>query len=492
MTMVLGPLLSVLAALLPALLLYFGNLADIPFSSVLPVFGALAGIGLLVWLILRLATRRRWLAAAVSALSLLVLLNAGRLIPAEGAPEWLTSWVVCAAALVLLAVAGIGLSRLREALLRDVVIVLSLALAAFLLSSGIPAFIRYAQEKSRPETAAAEEIDITPAAEADRPNIYWIITDEYAGLEELQKYYHYDNTPFYDTLRSMGFTVSQNSWNWQSSTYVILGDILRMGYGQSDEEADRKLVADPEAPLWQLLRRLGYQLYEAESAAKFGLPDRVGKHFSVYIPETAQGDTVVSLLLRSSILFTWEEEIASALLPKQAKLSVKERVLNVFDWAENPESVRGDQRTFTAVYIRYPHSPYDVNEFGKSVPRKQRKDVMNKELYLGQLLFTTRHLEQVCRSLVSADPDSIIILQSDHGQRHVANVTYLDTTNILNAVYFRGKPLEGIEGVNGMNTWFTVLRTQFGLQIPPAEEIRFSTDLREDCIRPEEENPNAE
>ena len=103
--------------------------------------------------------------------------------------------------LVFLALVTFGLSRVPEGFRTDAVKVAVLALAAFVLATAVPALLG-AREEEKTETVRATEIDITPAEGTDRPNIYWILPDEYAGFDQLNKYYHYDNTPFFDELRS--------------------------------------------------------------------------------------------------------------------------------------------------------------------------------------------------------------------------------------------------------------------------------------------------
>ena len=102
----------------------------------------------------------------------------------------------------------------------------------------------------------------------------------------------------------------------------------------------------------------------------------------------------------------------------------------------------------------------------------------------------TGRLQKVCENIVREDPDAIIILQSDHGQRFVENVTMLDLTNVLNAVYFRGQPIEGIEGRNALNTWRAVLRTQFRLDLPEIKEKRLKNEYRDASRNPKAEDPN--
>ena len=102
----------------------------------------------------------------------------------------------------------------------------------------------------------------------------------------------------------------------------------------------------------------------------------------------------------------------------------------------------------------------------------------------------TGRLQKVCENITREDPDSIVILQSDHGQRFVENVTMLDLTNVLNAVYFRGEAIEEIKDKNALNTWRAVLRKQFGLDLPELKEKRLRNEYREASRNPKAEDPN--
>ena len=229
--MVTGILLCCMAALLPSLMLYFPNMDEIPFTGMLPFFGIMIAVGLLAWGVMFLITRRKGLAAVAAAVCLLALLNVGRLVPyIHDYYPLIGLKVILPVVLVILAAVVFGLSRLKEEFLNDAAKVLCLALAAFLLTTAVPQFFRSQEPEEDPAEAVVAEYDLTPAEGTDRPNIYWIISDEYAGLEELDKYYHYDNSPFYNTLRSMGFAVSDNSHNWSSNTFNVLLDTLSLRY----------------------------------------------------------------------------------------------------------------------------------------------------------------------------------------------------------------------------------------------------------------------
>ncbi len=495
--MILGILLCCMAALLPALLLYFPNMGEIMFADMLLYFGIMLAVGLLAWAGMFLVTRRKGFAAVAATVWLLVLLNVGRIMPAVNKVYPLLGLkVLLPVVLVFLGAVTFGLSRLKEDFLNDAVKVLSLALAVFIVASAVPQFFGGADPEYDEGEAAAEEtrFDLTPAEGVDRPNIYWIISDEYAGLDELNRYYHYDNTPFYNDLRSLGFTVSDNSHNWSKDTYTILRGILGLRYSSSPEaETTREkeqALADGDLAMFKLLKNLGYELCEAESTNKFRLKNRLRNEITDTSPRTSDGKAVANLLLEYSILYRYENEILRKLAPELAAASDKEAVLNVFEWAEDPESMHIPGPNFTVIYVKCPHWPFMFDREGNEVPGDKWLERKEKKYYLDQLVYVTGRLRKICENIVTEDPDSIIVLQSDHGYRFVSNITWLDLTNVMNAVYFRGQPIEEIQDRNALNTWILVLRKQFGVNIPEAEEKRLRYDYRYSYKDPNEEDPN--
>ena len=488
--MLFGIVLCCEAALLPSLLLYLNNAKEIPFAEMLPYFGIMLALGLLTWAVLHLITKRKALAAVLGALYLLALLNVGRLVPMIHAwnPQ-IGIKIIGSVLLVILAAATFGLARLKEGFLSDAGRVIAIALAAMILASAVTGQLPQ-NENSGSEKAAADRIDVSPAEGTSRPNVWWIVADEYAGSELLAKYYHFDNGPFYDWLRGKGFTVSENSYNWNTDTFALLRDMLNLGYTGNGGRSREAVVADSDQRLWNLFRDLGYDLCEAESTNKFRLRNRLKESAPVSITRTAEGNTAANLLLQYSILYCWEEDIISRVAPALSKNNERAAILSVFDWGEDPAHVRTDEPTFTILYVNCPHAPYFFDREGNPVPAEHAADYVNKQYYLDQMIYVTGRIRAICENIISQDPDAIIVLQSDHGMRFAPNMKIVDQTNVLNAVYFHGEPLQAIEGANGLNTWITVLNEQFHLGLPAVEERRTPDVYREETRDPSQEDPN--
>lgn len=143
---------------------------------------------------------------------------------------------------------------------------------------------------------------------------------------------------------------------------------------------------------------------------------------------------------------------------------------------EHSADYTGEEPTFTMVYTQCPHTPYVVDAEGN--PRTTgTNNHVDQYYYLDQLKWMNSVLEKATANILEKDPDSIIILQSDHGSRFPAHVSgcggypELDQAaetptmqNIINCVYNRGEALD-IDGLSGINTLRTMLNEVFGTEL---------------------------
>ena len=99
------------------------------------------------------------------------------------------------------------------------------------------------------------------------PDIYYIILDTYTRADTLQTYFHFDNQPFLDKLKAMGFYVADCARSNYTSTETSLASSLNLNYlealsptfarGSKDRSALPGLIKDNL--LRQKLEPLGYQ-----------------------------------------------------------------------------------------------------------------------------------------------------------------------------------------------------------------------------------------
>ena len=96
----------------------------------------------------------------------------------------------------------------------------------------------------------------------EKPNVYFFICDEYAGVEGLERYYNYDNRVFLKHIEENGFNISTTSHNYEScSTTVNIPNLLNLEYVASPDELEAnnlKYMKNPK--LYQIFKTNGYTI----------------------------------------------------------------------------------------------------------------------------------------------------------------------------------------------------------------------------------------
>ncbi|MEG0763934.1 MAG: hypothetical protein RR424_08930, partial [Oscillospiraceae bacterium] len=115
--------------------------------------------------------------------------------------------------------------------------------------------------KLMPPKLSDEFTNVNPTKKEDRPNIYYIILDEYASFYQLQNYLDYDNKVMYEFLNDNGFNISENSFNENCYTDVIITNILSLDYvtDLSKTESYNKSLRFA-SPLVSIVEKAGYSV----------------------------------------------------------------------------------------------------------------------------------------------------------------------------------------------------------------------------------------
>ncbi len=307
-----------------------------------------------------------------------------------------------------------------------------------------------------------------------KPDVHFIVVDGYAGSDQLQKDFSFDNAPFLDSLAALGFRVLKNSRSNYVRTEFSMASMLNMDYHQrkdynvTDESlfycyrqiARNKTVQafqqqgyaivnnsifdmeNSRSPVRNTFLVTGTDLIESET-----LPARLRR--DVYIP-------FLMTYLRNTRFYT---DFIFQALESDKKLTERLQRLALEKW---------EQPRFIYTHLLMTHFPYYYQANGQlNKPEKIRADnYADKELYLGNLQFTsTRLLALVNRLLTSSSKPPVIVLLSDHGFRYAANPAH--AFSILHAVYLPDKNdkmyYDSLSAVNGFSV---LLNTLFHQGLP--------------------------
>lgn len=299
----------------------------------------------------------------------------------------------------------------------------------------------------------------TNTEKTDLPDIYYIILDEYAGFESLERNFGFDNSEFYSELSKRGFFMPSKSYSNYPFTVLSIPSSLNMQYLNffSDELGTENTDLDPIRKILEknlVMNNLSSNGYHVVSF--FGGTEAIGS--KLFVNEKICGNNY------------YLNEIKSILTSAEIYQEKRNEILCTFDEIGNVKE-RISQPMFIFAHISIPHKPFLFDENGGSqmIDYNTLDDSANKKFYLQQLKFankmTIRTIDEI---LTKSETDPIIIIQSDHGER--TGINWDEPTedmikqglNNLNAYYFPNEKQNKLyNNISPVNTFRIIFNEYF-------------------------------
>ena len=454
------PIHTFLFSLFPIMFFFQGNLHEIPFGDVIfPLFLSIS-ITFLSWVILRkfIGSQRSGLIISLIIMSFINLGNI-RFFISDNPTESLQSSVegqILVSILLLVNVIGIiyFLKKHRLDAKTSIANVVSMTMIGVLIFSITSFSITTADDNS---FANLSDIPVQISDVENKPNIYFIILDEYAGSIQLKNDFNFDNSNFSIELEKRDFFVGNESFSNYPNTSLSVPSIMNMIYfdfipDKLGKDSKNIRVVEKminENNVMKILQANDYKITTLDGvvgripntyladitlcSSIFDINPDIRKNFAlVYVPIVGLQELVFSEVIRSKLECSF-----SALI----------------DFNEDPKNP-----DFVVAHLRFPHSPYIYDSFGNSVSINDRGD---KNAYLEQLKFANKKTLEIIDSIQERSSENIIIVISDHGYRPYINWEnptiddYIRGFNILDAYYLPGEEKhEKIAPVNIFRTIF--------------------------------------
>ena len=454
------PIHTFLFSLFPIMFFFQGNLHEIPFGDVIfPLFLSIS-ITFLSWVILRkfIGSQRSGLIISLIIMSFINLGNI-RFFISDNPTESLQSSVegqILVSILLLVNVIGIiyFLKKHRLDAKTSIANVISMTMIGVLIFSITSFSITTADDNS---LANLSDIPVQISDVENKPNIYFIILDEYAGFIQLKNDFNFDNSNFSIELEKRGFFVGTKSFSNYPNTSLSVPSIMNMIYldfipDKLGKDSKNIRVVEKminENNVMKILQSNDYKITTLDGvvgripntyladvtlcSSIFDINPDIRKNFAlVYVPIVGLQELVFSEVIRNKLECSF-----SALI----------------DFNEDPKNP-----DFVVAHLRFPHSPYLYDSFGNSVSINDRGD---KNAYLEQLKFANKKTLEIIDSIQERSSENIIIVISDHGYRPYINWEnptiddYIRGFNILDAYYLPGEEKhEKIAPVNIFRTIF--------------------------------------
>lgn len=474
-----NPIPSLLAIILicfyPCAFTYLQNAGEARAVDMLPMLGIFL-LTAAVFLLLGLLIFRRLAATSLfTGIAMLFVTNGGliaRFLKLH--LSWFRDRYLLLLIFLLLVLLAVLLKRHKSFPARECCTILAILFAAL---TGIK-LVQTAPMLYRLLSFTPAQLEVIPeevSFEGDTPNVYYFIVDEYGGGENLSRYYDFDNQEFLTYLGNAGFNISASSKNTESIwTSTIIPNLLNLSYTAEDLMPERIKLRYMEKPmLFRLFWNNGYQVNLINHRGF------IGEAGCQVLSQDQFPDRITTFLFDNSIFLTiphvrdsMKQWLGLADFQSQA-----EHTQEIFSCMETCVEAVGDTPTLTVCYVQSPHYPFVFDAEGNVVDGG--REIRDQHFYLDQLQYLNTVLETTVSNILAQDPDSIIVLQSDHGTRYPGQMLLyygepdydpiLETPymqNGLNCVYWGGRPLS-IEGETGINTWRLLLGDAFGVELPP-------------------------
>jgi len=444
-TILLHPLLI---AAYPVLFLYSRNLDEVSPREVLRPLALSLGIAIALGIALALATRHCRKAALATSATILAFFSYGHLanLLLPGGPSYVNLVSPLAAGILLLVVTAIlrtrrPLKRATQVANLAAVALLAPSIATIGLWTAHRLFGRQVSGHGKAEQMANP--GSADSSAVNKPDIYYIILDAYAGADSLRTFYGFDNSPFLSALEKRGFYIARRSRSNYDQTGYSLASSLNMRYltdlparSSSDgtlTEILRGMIDDNAVA--RELRGRGYRyiyVWTGVGLTRIQSADEVfGDDGTAPAPESFERQ-VFGLTALDAAPGEWTSEFDR----HRAFIRSAFRDLSVASSQPSPK--------FVFAHISAPHPPFVFGANGEPVnPRGPYVDVDGSQLlqritrdqyragYIAQLQYVNRQtLAAVDAVLSRSARPPVIILQGDHGSRMNLDWTSLAGTDL--------------------------------------------------------------
>jgi hypothetical protein len=326
-----------------------------------------------------------------------------------------------------------------------------------------------------------EKIDFVPCPTCDRPDVYFLLLDGYAGENQLLNDFSFSNESFLDQLRQLHFHVLDSSFSNYGDTPFSMSSILNMkylglkDYSYSDQNLEYCYEQIANNRTVKIFEKLGYQFV---NNSIFDIEEQSAPINKTFLISGRQ-------LITSQTLFgRVEKDVYNNLVRRYFPNSVLYKKI-VYGDLRNNEAIYDrtielakDRNTFPRFvysHLLLPHFPYYYNGNGQlnPLPVLAAHNLYNDSLYLEYLKYCNKYVVNLLDSIAKySKAPPIILLMSDHGYRKNNRYSYhsnLVAIHLPNQNYSGYYP--GLSNVNQFPILFNnVFHQRFVIQPDKIEE----------------------
>jgi hypothetical protein len=308
------------------------------------------------------------------------------------------------------------------------------------------------------------------AGRNSRPDIYYVMLEEYGGERGLQEEFGYDNTAFLQALESRGMFVGYQTTANYPRTSLSLASSLNMEYldfltdelGKDSDDARPLTRLMEYNRVGRYLKSIGYRYIQIGS---WWAPTRIS-------PIADQNVVFGGLSEFDKVLY--ETTALQPIRRDEFRRREWKRVQFAFNAVERARTTKSPR--FVFAHILVPHDPYVFYPDGRYKTREKAASMSKEQNYIQQLEYANSRVLRMVDTLLNG-PEStrpVIVLQSDEGPYQgaptawgtIADTNLVRKFPILNAYYLPGAGHADLyPTITPVNSFRVVFRLYFGADL---------------------------
>jgi hypothetical protein len=314
-----------------------------------------------------------------------------------------------------------------------------------------------------------------------KPDIYYIVFDEYTDNRTLQQLWQFDNSNITNWLLQKGFYIPDSSKANYSFTAYSISSILNMNYpaikqGNIDEVPYQYLKAVKSMSDNETFCALQKEHYQFHFLGPFNNSFEtldVDREFNDFVEKKLYDHTFPARFKED---LGWHFKIHADNITESAKSVERSYVKKDHDnniiiskikATVNPATNRQPQ--FVYGHLMLTHKPHIYDPAGKV---RTAADVMSKkslfDTYINQVKQANTVIQELVTHILTHNKrNTLIIVMGDHGFRHLPAEQRSYYFPIFSAFYFPGKtPDPALRNISAVNTFRIVFNQYFCQNLP--------------------------
>ncbi|MBL7737697.1 MAG: sulfatase-like hydrolase/transferase [Chitinophagaceae bacterium] len=347
---------------------------------------------------------------------------------------------------------------------------------------------RKINSSARNLSLANSDIAISPCMDCPKPDIYFLVFDEYSSSASLKEDYGYDNQFLDSFLLKNGFKIQPESRSNYNSTAFSAASITNMSYLDIADTAAvtsidyahaARLVGNSR--LFSIMETMGYDILNISLFDIKGSKAPVKFYHGKDVQEIIMSRTFTSRLLSEAGWNFLKKQQLRHISTLQSK-GIQTIRMGI-DTLKKISAEKGRSPRFIYSHLLMPHPPFLMNKAGPRTPEKvaATPDSSVKE-YLDYVFYTNTVIKEIITAIQdNTGGSSVIVIMSDHGFRHPAKATISTDLHfkIQNALYFpSGNYSRVYDSISGVNQFRVVLNTLFRQNISLLPDQQFFLQAR--------------